>query len=66
MSVLVRDSKGQVRLLTKGAESSILPRCVNDKTDPRFISTVASHIDTFASRGLRTLAVATRTLTDAE
>ena len=66
MSVLVRDSKGQVRLLTKGAESSILPKCINAKTDPRFVSTVASHIDTFASRGLRTLAVATKTLSDKE
>ena len=29
MSVIVRDSNGRIKLLTKGAESSIFPKCIS-------------------------------------
>lgn len=60
MSVLVKDQKGVIRLLTKGAESSVLPKCLNNT------QTTGQHINQFATQGLRTLAVAVRVLTDEE
>ena len=55
MSVIVRYPSGKIMLVTKGAESSVLPRCV---TGP--VKETNTHIDQYALVGLRTLAVATR------
>merc|ERR1711887_307855 len=47
----------RVMLYTKGAESSVLPRCVEGA-----VRETAKHIDEYALVGLRTLAVAVREL----
>ena len=57
MSVIVRYPCGKVMLVTKGAESSVLPRCV---TGP--INATNKHIDEYALVGLRTLAIAVKEL----
>uniref|UniRef100_A0A182IMC6 Phospholipid-transporting ATPase n=1 Tax=Anopheles atroparvus TaxID=41427 RepID=A0A182IMC6_ANOAO len=62
MSIIVRDSHGQIWLYTKGAESHVLPLCVNSP----LIETTQRHINEFAKLGLRTLAVARRRLTAQE
>ena len=60
-----RDPHGTIRLLTKGAESSILPKCTNKINGNRDIKTVTSdQINDYAANGLRTLAVAVRTLSE--
>ena len=61
MSVIVRDSKGSMRLLTKGAESSIFPKCRVGPVEPTTI-----HINDYALVGLRTLAIAIKKLSQAE
>ena len=61
MSVIVRDPKGQVRMVTKGAESSILPRCVRGPKD-----LTANHINAYALVGLRTLAIASKKMSSEE
>ena len=61
MSVIVRYPSGKIMMVTKGAESSVLPRCVSGPVD-----VTSHHIDEYAVQGLRTLAVATRELSQAE
>ena len=58
MSVIVKYPCGKLMLVTKGAESSVLPRCV---TGP--IDATNTHIDQYALVGLRTLAIAVKELT---
>lgn len=64
MSTIVRDSKGQIWLLTKGAESHVLPLC--QATSKTLVATTQSHINDYARVGLRTLAVARRKMTEEE
>ena len=63
MSVIVRHggAEGKVYLITKGAESSVVPRCVSGPTRE-----TNQHIDEFALTGLRTLAVAMKEMTEME
>ena len=61
MSVIARYPSGKIMLITKGAESSVLPRCVSGPVD-----VTSHHIDEYAQLGLRTLAVASRELSQAE
>lgn len=63
MSTVLRDRRdGQLWLLTKGAESHVLPLCTA-ATPAALIESTLRHINQFASLGLRTLAVARRRLT---
>lgn len=61
MSVIVRDSKGSIRVLTKGAESSIFPKCRAGPIEPTTI-----HINDYALVGLRTLAIAVKKISAEE
>jgi phospholipid-translocating P-type ATPase (flippase) len=51
-------------LLCKGADSSVLSRCVENGS--KYLSVCKSHIDYFANSGLRTLALAYRELDEEE
>ena len=51
----------QIRLVTKGADVSVLPKCQENTTNS-VLTTTKRHIDMFAAEGLRTLAVAVKTL----
>ncbi|ALC48588.1 CG9981 [Drosophila busckii] len=62
MSVIVRDAQGIIWLYSKGAETSILPRCLPQG----LITETDAQITQYAQQGLRTLAVARRILTEAE
>ncbi|XP_030379749.1 probable phospholipid-transporting ATPase IF [Scaptodrosophila lebanonensis] len=62
MSIIVRDSNGVIWLYAKGAENIIFPLC---KKSP-LIEEADAEITRFSKEGLRTLAVARRTLTDDE
>ncbi|XP_059051431.1 phospholipid-transporting ATPase IF [Achroia grisella] len=62
MSIIVRDKDGNIWLYCKGAESAILPLC----KDSVIIEDVNKDIDSFANRGLRTLAVAYRKISPEE
>jgi magnesium-transporting ATPase (P-type) len=58
MSIVVREKKsGEIVLYTKGADSSVIPRCVP--------SAIIGHtqwaVEVFADKGLRTLCIARRT-----
>ncbi len=51
MSVLVRDiSTGIVHVVSKGAETAMLPKCASGPVDE-----TATVVDSFAAEGLRTL-----------
>lgn len=62
MSVIVRDENDTIWLYSKGAETSILPRCL----DSPLSQLVDAQITEYAKQGLRTLAVARKQLTQAE
>ncbi|EDX16639.1 phospholipid-transporting ATPase IF [Drosophila simulans] len=59
MSVIVRDQSDTIWLYCKGAESAIFPRC---KASP-LVEQTDAQITKYAQNGLRTMAVARRTLT---
>lgn len=61
MSVVVEDEAGTVWLLCKGAEVALFP-----KTTQGSLEAAQKHVDQFAVLGLRTLAVAMKTLTPQE
>ncbi len=64
MSVVVRDAAGRLRLLCKGADSSMLPRgsCATQAESEE----VVDHLKTFSQEGLRTLVLGYRDLTEAQ
>ncbi len=64
MSVVVMDKDGQIWLYTKGAESHVLPLCMNRRNS--ITVTTEQDIDDFAREGLRTLVVARKKLTKSE
>uniref|UniRef100_A0A8C0JI47 Phospholipid-transporting ATPase n=1 Tax=Canis lupus dingo TaxID=286419 RepID=A0A8C0JI47_CANLU len=61
MSVIVQAPSGEKLLFAKGAESSILPKCVGGEIEKTRI-----HVDEFALKGLRTLCMAYKQLTSKE
>lgn len=64
MSTIIRTSRGEIWLYTKGAESHVFPLCHNGQENLR--NTTQKHINEFAETGLRTLVVARRKLTNEE
>lgn len=60
MSVVVRMPNGKIRVMTKGADTTVLGLCDEDS------STLSGHLDKFAREGLRTLVLAHRDLTQRE
>ncbi|KAK3727334.1 hypothetical protein QZH41_018176, partial [Actinostola sp. cb2023] len=61
MSVIVQTQEGKYLLLAKGAETSILDRL---KSGPQEVT--QDHVDGYAEKGLRTLAIAHREFTEEE
>jgi P-type E1-E2 ATPase len=55
MSVIVQDSKGQILLYCKGADSIIMKRMDPDKNPD--LDATSRHLTVFADEGLRTLLV---------
>lgn len=66
MSTIIRDPFDQIWLYTKGAESHVLPLCRSSLVQDYLTKVTLSHIDEFATFGLRTLVVARRRLTTEE
>ncbi|XP_040570964.1 phospholipid-transporting ATPase IF [Lepeophtheirus salmonis] len=61
MSVIVQDEEGNIRLICKGAESSVLPNCISGE-----IEITKEHVDIYGTVGLRTLVVCEKQLTESE
>lgn len=67
MSVVIRFPDNSVKVLVKGADSSMFSILAEDSERNDLISdTTQSHLTEYSSKGLRTLVVAARNLTDAE
>lgn len=66
MSTIVRTSRGEIWLYTKGAESHVFPLCLTTPEQESLRMITQKHINEFAETGLRTLAVARRKLTNEE
>lgn len=67
MSTIIRSSRGEIWLYTKGAESHVFPLCRLSTPEQHSLRMMTEkHINEFAKTGLRTLAVARRKLTNEE
>ncbi|XP_029289331.1 probable phospholipid-transporting ATPase IM isoform X2 [Cottoperca gobio] len=60
MSVIVRNSQGQIKLYSKGADTIIFDRL--DPSSEELMYTTSEHLSEFAGEGLRTLALAYKDL----
>lgn len=65
MSVIVRNSQGQIILYTKGADSVIYQRLAANH-DPELKDRTSKDMEAFANGGLRTLCIASRNLSEQE
>lgn len=65
MSVITRTPDGTLKLYCKGADSMMLARLRPD-TDKALLERVDDNLHYFSHRGLRTLAIATRVLSEEE
>ncbi|GFY83865.1 aminophospholipid ATPase 1 [Actinidia rufa] len=67
MSVVIRFPNDSVKVLVKGADTSILSILKRDAAEDGHIRhATQSHLNEYSSEGLRTLVIASRDLTDAE
>ncbi|XP_004349405.1 ATPase [Capsaspora owczarzaki ATCC 30864] len=67
MSVIVQlPRSGQIRLLSKGADSAIYERLAQNEQNDRVRADTQTHLDYYAADGLRTLCLAYRDLSDSE
>ncbi|VVA97549.1 unnamed protein product [Arabis nemorensis] len=64
MSVIVRDEKGQLLLLCKGADSIIFDRL--SKNGKTHLEATSKHLNGYGEAGLRTLALSYRKLDETE
>jgi phospholipid-transporting ATPase len=62
MSVIIQNSKGNITMYTKGADSIMIPRFSNKP----YYDIVMKRLDSFASVGLRTLLLGSKDLTQEE
>ena len=63
-SVIIKDSEGVIKLLTKGADSIIIDRLSKDNQP--FLEGIKTYLTRFSTVGLRTLCMAERVITEAE
>ena len=65
MSVIVRDSSGVIRLYAKGADVVIKKR-LSKEVSQNFLSKTDAYVDAFSLKGLRTLLVAMKVISNEE
>lgn len=74
MSVVIKDSEGNIKIITKGADNKIIERLKDykqgtndkDKKEDEIIKNIPNHLHFFGNKGLRTLLFAQRNITDYE
>lgn len=66
MSVVIRFPNGAVKVLVKGADTSMFSILDGTEMEDHIRNATQSHLIEYSSQGLRTLVVAARDLTDAE
>ena len=67
MSVVIRFPNNAVKVLVKGADTTMFSTLANDsERDDDVKHSTQSHLSEYSSQGLRTLVVAARDLTDEE
>ena len=57
MSVIIRDTDGEIKLLIKGADTAMIPRFVGSQEQAALMHTTIKHVEQFSSEGLRCLLV---------
>jgi phospholipid-transporting ATPase len=66
MSVIVREPKGRLLLICKGADSIIAERLAHSSLESSLFAETQKHVDAYATQGLRTLYMAERYLEEQE
>jgi len=57
MTVIVRNTKGTIKVLSKGADSVMTPRLNNDIKNQQIFENTRYNMEDFANNGLRTLMI---------
>ena len=57
MTVIVRNTKGTIKVLSKGADSVMAPRLNNDYKNQQIFENTRYNMEEFANSGLRTLMI---------
>merc|ERR1719225_1670304 len=66
MSIIVRNSKGQIKLYIKGADSVVLERLGDSREQREFYDVTIQHLEEFAKSGLRTLCLGVADIPEAK
>jgi len=64
MSIIVRDDEGQIKMYSKGADTTIMSRLADGQED--LVKNTDEQLEGFAKDGLRTLCIAKRDLSEEE
>ena len=62
MSVIVKDSDGKLLLLSKGADTAMIPRISEDPNQRKLLAKTITHVEEYSDEGLRCLLVCYREL----
>jgi len=66
MSVIVKNSKDQILLMCKGADSIILERLADNEENKEIVEVTNRYLEGYAKDGLRTLLLGQKELTQAQ
>jgi len=66
MSIIVRTPEGEIKLMSKGADSMILERLGSQEEQRRHYDVTINHLEAFAREGLRTLCLAVRVIPESD
>ena len=66
MSAIVKDAKGKIIVMCKGADSIILERLAKSESNREIVEVTSRYLENYAKDGLRTLLLAEKELTQAQ
>ena len=64
MTVIVRDPKGKIQVMCKGADSILIPLLANNAMNNQVKNITLQHLYQYATTGLRTLMICQKTIDD--
>mgnify|MGYP006100518437 CR=1 FL=1 len=62
MTVIVQDQDGKIEVITKGADSILLPLVKDNQVNNQMKSKTLDHLYEYANSGLRTLLICKKTI----
>ena len=66
MTAVIEDPQGKILVMTKGADSTIIPLLKNESKQKDVLKIVERNLESYAKEGLRTLVIAEQEMTSEE